>query len=345
MIDERREAQASLYVLGALPMEEVREFKQALRADLELQLLVAELRSATDAMVVAFPQVTPPPALKQSILRAVTPSAATTVPVVVHPDWFTQALQNWLPWALAACFAILCVLLLGLGHSFRQQATNLAEALEEKKQQYAELQRQHEDLQNQIDQSLTNYSKQVGDLRQQVVQKVEEAQKAQKQAADLKRQMEQKGAEVLQLERQASLLQRQLRQSADEVQRLNEQLASPVNQDRLAQLRMGVLTPLARGPAGATGASVWDVSEQKGLLVIEKLPPLPSTQDYQLWLLGDPKFAGPVSAGIFSADAQGNVRLQFTTAVRVDAANRFAVSVERKGGAVAPSDNVVMISQ
>ena len=344
MIDERREAQASLYVLGALPMEEVREFEQALRADLELQLLVAELRSAADAMVVAFPQITPPPALKQSILAAVAPAEPRAVPVIVQPDSFTRALQNWLPWALAACFAILCVLLLGLGHSFRQQATNFAEALEEKKQQYADLQRHNQDLQNQIDQTAATYSRQVGDLRQQAVQKAEEAQKAQKQTADLQRQMEQKGAEVLQLERQAGLLQRQLRQSVDEIQRLNDQLVNPVNQDRLAQLRMGVLTPSARGPAGATGASVWDVAEQKGLLAIEKLTPLPPTHDYQLWLLGDPKFAGPVSAGVFNVDVQGNVRLQFTTAVRVDAANRFAVSVERKGGAPAPSDNIVMIS-
>ena len=344
MIDERREAQASLYVLGALPMEEVRDFEQALRADLELQLLVSELRSAADAMVVAFPQVAPPPALKQSIMRAVWPADPGSMPVVVQPDSFTRALQNWLPWALAACFALLCLLLLSLGHSFRRQATNFADQLEEKKQEYVELQRQNADLQNQIDQAATNYSKQVGDLRNQVVQKAEDAQKAQRQAADLQRQVEQKGAEVLHLERQANLLQRQLRQGADEIQRLNEQLASPANLDPLAQLRMGVLIPFGRGPAGAAGASLWDVSQQKGQLMIEKLTPLPPTQDYQLWLVGDPKYTGPVSAGVFSVDLQGSVRIQFTTAVRVDTVGRFAVSVERKGGAAAPSDNVVMIS-
>ena len=345
MIDERREAQASLYVLGALPVEEMLDFEQALRADLELQLLVAELRSAADAMVVAFPQVAPPPALKQSILGAVMPAEAVAIPAVVQPDAFTRALQNWLPWAMAACFAVLCVLLLGLGHSFRQQATNFAQELEEKKQQYAELQRQHEDLQNQIDQAATNLSKQVGDLRQQVVQRAEDAQKAQKQTADLQRQLDQKGAEVLQLQRQANLLQRQLRQGTDEIQRLNDQLSSPVNQDRFAQLRVALLTPVGRAPATASGACVWDVVEQKGTLVIDKLTPLPSIQDYQLWLVGDPKYTAPVSAGVFDVDAQGSVRLQFTTAVRVDAPTRVAVSVERNGGAAVPSDSVVMVSQ
>jgi cell division protein FtsB len=277
-------------------------------------------------------------------MGVVTPAEATVVPLVVQPDRFTRALQNWLPWALAACFAVLCVLLIGLGHSFRKQAADFAQELEDKRQQFAELQRQNDALQTEIDQRTTNYSRQVGDLRQQMVQKAEEAQKAQKQTADLQRKVDQQGAEVLQLQRQATTLQRQFLQSANEIQRLNDQLASPVNQDRFAQLRIGVLNPVGRGPAKAIGASVWDVAEQKGLLVVENLTPLPSTHDYQLWLLGDPKFAGPVSAGVFSVNPQGSIRLQFTTGARVDAADRFAVSVERKGGAPSPSADIVMVS-
>ena len=50
MIDERREAQASLYALGALPLEETREFETALRGDLRLQLLLAELSGALDGL-------------------------------------------------------------------------------------------------------------------------------------------------------------------------------------------------------------------------------------------------------------------------------------------------------
>src|SRR5262245_24235017 len=120
MMDERRESQASLYVLGALPEDEVREFEVALRSDLQLQLLVRELRDATAAMVAAFPRETPPPGLRARVL------AMDTTPVVVAPvrtegtPWFV-----WMPWALAACFAILCLVLLSLGFNFRSNTVAL----------------------------------------------------------------------------------------------------------------------------------------------------------------------------------------------------------------------------
>ena len=112
-------------------------------------------------MVVAFPQVAPPAGLKQSILHAILPSDIAVVPAATPPDSFMRGLQNWLPWALAACFAVLCVLLIGLGHSFRKQAAEYARELDEKREQYAELQRLNEALQTQISQSSTNYTRQV----------------------------------------------------------------------------------------------------------------------------------------------------------------------------------------
>src|SRR6266849_1583355 len=71
MIDEPSEAEASLYVLGALPAEELREFERAMRADLQLQLLVNELRAAAAALVVALPRRDPPPSLKQRLLETI----------------------------------------------------------------------------------------------------------------------------------------------------------------------------------------------------------------------------------------------------------------------------------
>jgi len=343
MIDERKEAQASLYALGALPMEEVREFEQALRTDLELQLLVSELRSTADFMVAAFPQVAPPAALKQSILGAVLGPDMPSAPVIVPPDSFLRGLQNWLPWALAACFAVLCALLLGVGHSIRKQATDFARQLEEKQEQYTELQQQNDVLQSQVNQSATNYSKQVGDLRRDLVQKAEESQKAQRQTAEVQRQLDQRAAEAQQAQRQVNVLQRQLAQSADEIRRLNDELTSPANVDRFKQTVMALLSPTPDGSVRSSGAAMWDIAEQKGVLIVESMAALPATQDYQLWLLGDPKTAGAVSAGIVPVDQQGNARIEFRTGgVLVDAANRFAISIERKLGSPAPLGKIVM---
>src|SRR5262245_28652958 len=108
MIDERIEAQASLYALGALPPEETTEFEAAMLRDLQLQLLVKELRGTVGAMVVALPQVAPPPALKEQVLAAITDRAAGRLSASSGRE---SSWMFWVPWALAACFAILCVVL------------------------------------------------------------------------------------------------------------------------------------------------------------------------------------------------------------------------------------------
>src|ERR1051325_8596265 len=100
MIDERKEAQASLYVLGALSGEELIEFETALRADLQLQLLVKELRGTAGAMVAAFPRVAPPPALKQRILNAIAPRQPATLSVVRSDPAEASSWMAWAPWAL-----------------------------------------------------------------------------------------------------------------------------------------------------------------------------------------------------------------------------------------------------
>jgi anti-sigma-K factor RskA len=106
MIDERMEEQASLHVLGALSPREAYEFKQAMKADPELQAYVARLSIATGGLAGAVPRVEPPPQLRAKILAQVAPRQK----VVVLPERKT-GFAAWLPWSLATCLAILCLLL------------------------------------------------------------------------------------------------------------------------------------------------------------------------------------------------------------------------------------------
>ena len=144
MIEERREAQASLYALSALPAEEVREFESALRTDLELQLLVRELRTAADAMTVAYPHAAPPPDLKEKIFAAIDSRGGSSI--IPFGNGRSSAGQAWLPWALAACFALLCVALIGLGHSLRRQGVELSQLLEQESEKAAALERERNEL-------------------------------------------------------------------------------------------------------------------------------------------------------------------------------------------------------
>jgi anti-sigma-K factor RskA len=106
MIDERMEEQASLHVLGALTPEEAYEFKKAMTADPELQALVARLSKATGALAGSVPLADPPPQLRAKILAQVAPQQK----VVALPERRT-GFAAWLPWSLAGCMAVLCLLL------------------------------------------------------------------------------------------------------------------------------------------------------------------------------------------------------------------------------------------
>jgi len=342
MIDERREAQASLYALGALPPEETLEFETALRSDLQLQLLVKELRGTASALVAALPQVAPPASLKQRILQALDGSEqrAEFSPVAPPAPGPENAWMFWVPWALAACFAFLCVLLISLGHSLRQQAVQLQQDLNERTQQALQLQEQVNQLENTVGQATTNYQVRISEIQRQVLQRVEEINR---QTAALTNQLQQQNAEA---RRQLGLVQTAADNLKREKRMLEEALAGVSNgdKDRINSVRLAVLRPTATGPAGAIGASVWSSQDQRGQLVIENLPPLGPNQAYQLWLI-DPKLAIPVSGGVLPADNAGGLRVQFTPEIRMDGAERFAVSIEPRGGSRTPSPRIVLTSQ
>jgi anti-sigma-K factor RskA len=115
MMDERREEQASLHVLGALSEAEAREFKKAMQADPELKEFVARLSTATGALAGAVPVAEPPPQLRAKILAQIgSPQKIISLPErEFHPKF-------WLPWSFATGVAILCVLLFAQDSRLRQ---------------------------------------------------------------------------------------------------------------------------------------------------------------------------------------------------------------------------------
>jgi anti-sigma-K factor RskA len=119
MIDERMEEQAGLFVLGALTPEETRAFETALGRDAELQGLVAALRISRDALAGSLPQVTPPPALKKKILAQIE-AQEKVVPMPSRAER-SEGWAIWLPWALAACLAVVCAVSLSQQKTLRQK--------------------------------------------------------------------------------------------------------------------------------------------------------------------------------------------------------------------------------
>jgi len=115
MIDPYLEEQATLHVLGALTETEAREFKDKLRNDSELQRLVASLSVATGAVAGNVPAAEPPPQLRAKILAQVEPQQK-----VISLPGSRAGSFAWLPWALAACVAFLCVILFSNNRQLHQ---------------------------------------------------------------------------------------------------------------------------------------------------------------------------------------------------------------------------------
>lgn len=86
MISEQQQELASLYVLGALSTAEKENFEADLRARPELQTLVRELGKATELMARAVPQVKPPSALRDRIMRAAGAPASGVVGALTAPS-------------------------------------------------------------------------------------------------------------------------------------------------------------------------------------------------------------------------------------------------------------------
>lgn len=339
MIDERREAQASLYVLGALPDDELREFESAMRGDLELQLLVKELHGASGTMVAAFPRVAPPAGLKQRILAAVDTREAARASVISLETDRPVSWIAWVPWALAACFAILCVALISIGQSLRRQAVSLNEELGERNTEAADLRRQLDTLQTRVDQQVTNYQDRLVEVQKQAIKRIEDFNR---QTAAVTNQLRQQQAEA---QRQMVVYRDRVDQLAKEKKVLEDALSGlvPGGTERLSIARISILRPTAGSPPDVIGASVWSPADQRGLLVLENLPALPPNQSYQLWLI-DPKLPAPMSGGVLPANASGSFRLQFSTQSRVESVERFAVSIEPRGGVAAPTGKIVFAS-
>jgi anti-sigma-K factor RskA len=113
--------------------------------------------------------------------------------------------------------------------------------------------------------------------------------------------------------------------------------------NRLASFRIALLDSLLAAAPKAIAVSVWDNDRQDGVFIVRNLKPLPSDEDYQLWII-DPKYPSPVDAGVFQVNAKGNVREDFRAKLPIQTANQFAVTIERKGGAAVPNTKAMVLA-
>ncbi len=120
---------------------------------------------------------------------------------------------------------------------------------------------------------------------------------------------------------------------------LRRRIADLEKRNSLAETQVATLTSKLDGSYLASIA--WDNSSQEGVLHVRRLPAVGAGKDYQLWVI-DPKNAAPVSAGVFTVQADGSATIRFSPTQKVSSATAFAVSVEKTGGSPAPKGPVVL---
>jgi anti-sigma-K factor RskA len=104
VIDEPTEELASAHALGALSAEEARMLERRAQEDAELRALLAQLHGVTSLLAGTSTALHPSAQLRARLMRRLDePDAAASGEA--------PASRRWLPWALAAGFAILCLLL------------------------------------------------------------------------------------------------------------------------------------------------------------------------------------------------------------------------------------------
>jgi anti-sigma-K factor RskA len=141
---------------------------------------------------------------------------------------------------------------------------------------------------------------------------------------------------------QAQALRQQTRSLNAAVAGLSTQVAELQQKDTLSQMRITLLNSLLDNSPKAVAVSVWDNAKQSGVLVVQNLAPAPTGKDYQLWVIND-KYPAPVNAGVFSVDEKGTVRFTFKPDMPMTSVDKYAVTVERKGGVPKAEGKVALL--
>ncbi len=90
---------------------------------------------------------------------------------------------------------------------------------------------------------------------------------------------------------------------------------------------------------GATGMLVISQDGNLGTLIVDNLPALDSTHQYQLWLIQDNQRA---SGGVFSVSQDGYGALMVHSTVPLITYSSFGITIEPTGGSPGPTGEKVM---
>lgn len=309
------EDQAVDYVLGHLDGAARVQFVQAMEKDSALQKLVSELSESASAMVLALAADAAPESIRSATLAriAAQPQDKGASVIAQTRTAKKRSVSAGIGWALAAGFAVLGVL------QYRLHQGELAERTEVYQAQLLEKDKQVQILEAKSASDRTA-------LEQALSSANGEVETARKQLADLRV----KSAE--QLREKEAILAKALAE--------RDQFAAS---HKLANMQIATLQATLAEYKEGVAVVVWNAEKKEGLLKLEKMPPIPANKDFQLWVV-DPAYKNPVDGGVIQVDDKGFAKVEFKPQLDVTKVDKFAISVEKKGGVPVAEGPIVLLS-
>ncbi|MCB1277185.1 anti-sigma factor [Prosthecobacter sp.] len=115
------------------------------------------------------------------------------------------------------------------------------------------------------------------------------------------------------------------------IEQLTAEADALKQKEAIAQMEIVTLQSSVWEYRKSVAAVVWDKEKHQGILRLEKMPKVEAGMDYQLWVV-EPGKKDPVSAGVVQVDEKGFASVPFKPAREVGGAEKFSLSVEKKGG-------------
>jgi anti-sigma-K factor RskA len=324
MIDEQTQELVLQYLLGELEPSRMEAVRTQIETDAELKTFVNEMEETVGSLAYSVQPIAAPPDIPQRILRAERGPARA---VQEAPRSRRAAL---IPWAVAACLAIACIILGVDRERVRDGLSKELAALRETNAQTSKALTQLEQKSADSEKEIAAFHQRSAGLENQLAALGQKNAEAQTELAALK----QKAAEAEQAV--AALTQK----DADS----QKELAGLRQRNLLSEVKIATLTAQVAKFQQTNAIVVWDTALRSGVLQLDKLPPPAPGKDYQLWVI-DPSKPLPVSAGVLSVPSVGLIRTSFHPTEPVQSAAAFAISVEKSGGSMKPEGQIILLGK
>jgi anti-sigma-K factor RskA len=326
MIDEQTQDLVMQYVLGELDSSKAGQVRTQIESNDELKKFVFEMEETVGSLAYAARPIAAPADIPQRILRA----EGGSVQVAPQAPKSKRSGFNFIPWALAACLAIACILLVLDRERVRDGYSKELAALRQTNAQTTDALAQLQQKSAASEKEIASFRDKAAGLEKQLTAIQQKNVEAETELAAVK----QKGAASEQAV--AELTQK----DAD----AQKELADLRQRNLLSEVKIATLKAQVAKFQQASAVVIWDPVQRSGILELDKLPPPAPGKDYQLWVV-DPSNPIPVSAGVLSIPSVGLIRTSFHPAQPVQSAAAFAISIEKSGGSTKPEGQIILLGK